>query len=79
MRRGLTKKELPKPVLSEAEGSIDAYRDALKKHLAIRNGKLNREFEAQIHIAGYYRGLLTHTTVVKDILKKAKEFIGKIK
>ena len=74
IKRGLTKKELPK--------SIDSYRDALRKHLAIRNGKLTKEFEAlydELHIAGYYRGLLTHTIVVKEILKKTKEFIEKIK
>ena len=36
-KKVLTKKELPK--------SVDAYRNALRKHIAVRNGKLIREFE----------------------------------
>jgi len=74
LRRGLTKKELPR--------SIDAYRRALQKHLAIRNGKLLREFEAlyeALHIAGYYRGNLYLVDMVKDALKSARAFIEKIK
>jgi hypothetical protein len=73
-KRGLTKKELPK--------SIDSYREALKKHIAIHNGKLMREFEAlydQLHIAGYYRGLLRSVGAVKDTFKTTKSFIDKIK
>ncbi|OGV97842.1 MAG: hypothetical protein A3I04_01625 [Nitrospinae bacterium RIFCSPLOWO2_02_FULL_39_110] len=73
-KKGLTKKELPK--------SIDSYREALKKHIAIHNGKLMREFEAlydQLHIAGYYRGLLRYTDAVKDTFKAVKTFIDKIK
>ncbi|MBI5749755.1 MAG: DUF5618 family protein [Nitrospinae bacterium] len=72
-RKGLTKKELPK--------SVDAYRDALRKHIAIHNGKLMREFENlydALHIAGYYRGLIYDARAVKDYLKAAKEFIYKI-
>jgi len=71
--KGLTKKELPR--------SIDAYRKALQKHLAMRDGKLLREFEAlyeALHIAGYYRGNLYLVNMVKDALKSAKVFIGKI-
>ena len=85
LKKGLTKKELPQ--------SIDAYRDALKKHLAVHNGKprktfgllrgkLTKEFEVlydELHIAGYYRGNLSHTKVVKEVFKSAKEFIEKIK
>ena len=37
MEKGLTKKELPR--------SVDAYRKALQKHIAIHNGKLLRQFE----------------------------------
>jgi hypothetical protein len=73
LRRGLTKKELPR--------SIDAYRRALQKYLAIRDGKLLREFEAlyeALHIAGYYRGNLYLVDMVKDALKSAKAFIEKI-
>jgi hypothetical protein len=72
-KKGLTKKELPK--------SVDAYRAALQKHIAVHNGKLLREFEKlydMLHIAGYYRGLLYDTDVVKDALKAAKGFIEKI-
>ena len=71
--KGLTKKELPK--------SVDAYRKALQKYLAIRDGKILREFEKlydALHIAGYYRGLIYDTRAVKDYLKAAKEFIDKV-
>jgi hypothetical protein len=73
MRKGLTKKELPK--------SVDAYRKALQKYLAVRDGKLLREFEMlydALHIAGYYRGLIYNVDAVKDYLKAAKTFIDKI-
>jgi uncharacterized protein (UPF0332 family) len=74
LKKGLTKKELPR--------SVDTYRKALQKHIAVHNGKLLREFEKlydMLHIAGYYRGLLYDTEVVKDALKAAKVFIEKIK
>lgn len=73
LRKGLTKKELPK--------SVDAYRKALQKYFEVRDGKLLREFEKlydMLHIAGYYRGLLYDVNVVKDALKAAKSFIEKI-
>ena len=73
MRKGLTKKELPK--------SVDAYRRALQKYLAVRDGRLLREFEMlydALHIAGYYRGLIYNVDAVKDYLKAAKAFIDKI-
>ena len=73
LNQGLTKKELPQ--------SVDAYRKALQKYLAIRNGKLLREFEKLydlLHIAGYYRGLLYDVEVVKDAMKAARVFIEKI-
>jgi hypothetical protein len=73
LKKGLGKKELPK--------SVDAYRDVLRKHLAVYDGKLLREFEKlydMLHIAGYYRGLLYDKNVVKDALKAAKAFIEKI-
>jgi hypothetical protein len=74
LKKGLTAKELPK--------SIDAYRSALQKHIAIHNGKLLREFDRlynEVHIAGYYRGLLTHVDIVKGALKATKSFIEKVK
>ncbi|MCX5885358.1 MAG: DUF5618 family protein [Proteobacteria bacterium] len=70
MKQGVTKKELPK--------SVDAYRKALQKHVAVHNGKLLREFEKlydALHIAGYYRGLIYDVTMVKDALKAARVFI----
>jgi hypothetical protein len=73
LRKGLSKKELPR--------SIDAYRKALQKYLAVRDGKLLREFESlyeELHIAGYYRGNLHSVGVVKEALKSAKVFIEKI-
>jgi len=71
--KGFTKKELPK--------SVDAYRNALKKHFAVYDGKLMREFENlydALHIAGYYRGLIYDVRAVKDYLKATREFIEKM-
>jgi len=48
LKKGLTKKELPK--------SVEGYREALKKYISVHNGKLMREFEKlydALHIAGY--------------------------
>ena len=73
-KKGLTKKELPK--------SVDAYRKALQKHIAVHNGKLIREFEMlydALHIAGYYRGLIYNVIMVRDALRAARAFIEKIK
>ncbi len=74
IKKGISKKELPK--------SVDEYRKVLRKYFAVYDGKLMRSFESlydMLHIAGYYRGLLYNTTVVKDALKIAKEFIDKLK
>lgn len=74
LNKGLIKKELPK--------STDAYRGALKKHLIIHDGKLMRDFERlydQLHIAGYYRGLLHDVNTVKDTLRVVERFIEKVK
>lgn len=72
MKKGLTKKELPK--------SVDEYRKVLRKYFAVHNGKLMRSFESlydTLHIAGYYRGLIYNATLVKGSLKAAKEFIDR--
>ncbi len=72
-RRGVAKKDLPK--------SVEAYRTALRRHFALRNGKLMREFEKlydALHIAGYYRGLIYDAEMVKDALRAARSFIEKI-
>ena len=74
IRKGLSEKELPK--------SVDAYRKALQKYLAVHDGRLLREFESLyriIHIAGYYRKLLDRVDIVKDAMKAARVFIEKIK
>lgn len=73
LKKGLSKKELPI--------SVDAYRKAVQKYLAVHKGKLLREFEDlydQLHIAGYYRGLLHNVDVAKGVLKAAMTFIEKI-
>ena len=74
LKRGLSKKELPK--------KIEEYEKALQKHLSIHNGKLTKEFSTlydELHIAGYYRGNLHHVDTVKSVLKAAKAFIEKVK
>jgi len=74
LRKGFDEKELPE--------SVYGYREALRKHLMVHNGKLLKEFEKLyklLHIAGYYRGLLEDVIVVKDALKAAKIFVEKIK
>ncbi|MGA2466624.1 MAG: DUF5618 family protein [Thermodesulfobacteriota bacterium] len=74
LNRGLSKKDLPR--------SVDGYRKALQKHLSMRDRKLLREFERlydQLHIAGYYRGLLHDVDVVKDAIKAARVFVEKIR
>ncbi|TLY21721.1 MAG: hypothetical protein E6K68_05260 [Nitrospirae bacterium] len=73
LKKGVAKKDLPK--------SVEGYRKALQKHMAVRNGKLLREFESlydALHIAGYYRGLIYDAATVKDALKAARTFIEKI-
>jgi hypothetical protein len=73
LKKGISKRELPK--------SVDAYRKALQKYLAVHDGKLLREFEAlyeALHIAGYYRGNLYLVDMIKDALKATRAFIDKI-
>ena len=73
LRIGLSRKELPK--------KIEEYEKALQKHLSIHNGKLTKEFSTlydELHIAGYYRGLLYHVDMVKAAFKAAKTFIDKL-
>ena len=73
LKKGISKKELPK--------SVVAYRKALQRYLAVHNGKLLREFEAlyeALHIAGYYRGNLYLVDMIKDALKATRAFIDKI-
>ncbi|KAF0143572.1 MAG: hypothetical protein FD156_2547 [Nitrospirae bacterium] len=74
LSRGLTKKELPK--------KVEEYEKAFKKYVSAHNGKLQKQFDTlydELHIAGYYRGLLRDVNVVKEVFKSAKGFIEKIK
>ena len=74
VKKGVEERELPQ--------SVDGYREMLRKHLMVHNGKLLKEFEKLyklLHIAGYYRGLLEDVAVVKDAMKAAKTFIEKIR
>jgi hypothetical protein len=74
LKKGLTKKELPK--------KVEEYRKALQKYISVHNGKLLKEFDDlydELHIAGYYRGLLHRVDIVKGAIKSAKEFIEKLK
>jgi uncharacterized protein (UPF0332 family) len=71
--RGVGRKSLPR--------SVDSYREMLKKHLSVHDGKLMRSFERiydELHIAGYYRGFLRGADTVKDAIKAAEVFIEKI-
>ncbi|MBF0564065.1 MAG: DUF5618 family protein [Nitrospirae bacterium] len=73
LKKGLTRKELPK--------SVDGYMAAIKKHLSVNNGKLVREFDRlydSLHIAGYYRGLISNVNIVKDYMKIADAFIKRL-
>ena len=73
LKKGVAKKELPR--------SVEGYRKALQKHMAVGNGKLLREFEMlydALHIAGYYRGLIYDASMVKEALKAARTFIDKV-
>jgi hypothetical protein len=72
LKKEISKKELPK--------SVDAYRKALQKYLAVHDGKLLREFEARyeaLHMAGYCRGNLYLLDMIKDALKATRAFIEK--
>jgi hypothetical protein len=73
IKKGVNQKELPQ--------SVEGYRDMIRKYLSVHNGKLTKEFEAlykELHVAGYYRGNLEHTDMVKGAFKAARVFIEKI-
>ena len=74
LKAGVDTKDLPQ--------SVDGYREMLRKYLLVHNGKLTREFEKlykELHIAGYYRGLIEDVNAIKDIFKSAKAFIEKFR
>ncbi|MBI5216439.1 MAG: DUF5618 family protein [Ignavibacteriae bacterium] len=69
-RRGVGKKELPR--------SVESYRDVLFRYASIHNGRLLSDFDKlydELHIAGYYRGLIYDVNVLKVIFKTAERFI----
>lgn len=73
LSRGLAKKELPK--------SVESYQKALRKYIGLHNGKLFREFDIlydELHIAGYYRGLLHRVDTVQAVFTAAQQFIEKL-
>ena len=73
LKKGVDEKRLPH--------SVDGYREMIRKHLLVRNGKLIREFDKLyrlLHIAGYYKGLLQDTVILREALKAARNFIEKI-
>ena len=73
LKKGVDEKDLPQ--------SVDGYREMLRKYAMVYDGKLLKGFEAlyrELHIAGYYRGLLTDVDMVKAALKAVKTFIEKI-
>ena len=74
LKKGVSQKDLPQ--------SVEGYRDMIRKYLLPYNGKLTREFEKlykELHIAGYYRGLIEDVNALKNIFRSAKSFIEKIK
>jgi hypothetical protein len=74
LKKGVSQKDLPQ--------SVEGYRDMIRKYLLPYNGKLTREFEKlykELHIAGYYRGLIEDVNALKNIFRSARSFIEKIK
>lgn len=72
--RGISRKDLPK--------KTEEYEKALQKYVSMHNGKLLKQFSDlydELHIAGYYRGLLHSTDAVKGAFKMARDFITKLK
>jgi hypothetical protein len=73
LSRGVEKDKLPK--------KVEEYEKLLKKFAGVYNGRLIRQFETiynELHIAGYYRGVLQRVSIVKDAIANAKDFIEKI-
>jgi hypothetical protein len=73
LKMEFTKKELPK--------KVEEYRKALQKYAAVHDGKLLKQFDDiydELHIGGYYRGILHRVETVKAALKGAEEFIKKL-
>jgi DNA-binding ferritin-like protein (Dps family) len=74
LKRGVYQKDLPQ--------SVEGYRDMIRKYLIPYNGKLTKEFEKlykELHMAGYYRGLIEDVNALKNIFRSARSFIEKTK
>lgn len=74
LKGGVNQKDLPQ--------SVEGYREMIRKYLTHYNGKLTKEFEKlykELHIAGYYRGLIEDVNALKDIFRSARAFIDKVK
>ncbi len=72
--KGLVRNELPK--------KVEEYEKALRRYASVYNGKLLKQFQDlydELHIAGYYRGMLHRVGIVKETFKGAKEFIEALK
>ena len=70
LKRGVEEITLPK--------KIEEYMKYLKKYSSSYDGKLMKEFELlykEVHIADYYRSLLSSVKVVKDIFEESEKFI----
>lgn len=80
LKQGVSKKELPKLVVSKANPSVDAYREKIKKYLLVHNGKLMNRFEGLYDELGYYRGLLRDVNVIilKKCLKMLRHLLKKL-
>ncbi|MBU1262550.1 DUF5618 family protein [bacterium] len=73
LEKGVGKKETPK--------KVEEYRKALQKYASMHNGKLLKDFDDiydELHIAGYYRGMLHGVDTVKSSIKLAKDFIERL-
>ncbi len=73
IRRGVDEKDLPQ--------AVEAYREALQKHWAPKDGKWLRDFEKLyklFHIAGYYRALLDDVKILREVFTMAETFIRRL-
>ena len=73
LSKGIEKDKLPK--------KVEEYEKLLKKFAGAYDGKLMRQFETiynELHIGGYYRGILQRLSMVKDAIANAKDFIEKL-
>lgn len=73
LRRGVSRKELPR--------SVDAYRLALQQHFRAHNGTLLKEFEDLyylLHLGGYYRSTLASRGVIRELLNDTQRFIERV-